>query len=214
MLESVGTEPGMKSEFSVDRRKNTIRGMIDGFYSHVDKPVIFNTNRAWTLLTPVVREVYPKAKFIACVRDINRILDSFEFAHRSNPLSYNTVSGGPSKTVYERVETFMDQKGIVGFPYVGLKQAITGDEKNRVILVEYDQICKEPEKTMRSIYGFIGEEYYEHDFNNVERSWDEYDSEIGINLHRVRKKIEFKQRDFILPPDILQKYANMEVWRY
>ena len=213
MIETLGTEPGMKSEVPNERRKNTIRGMFDGFYSHVDRPVVFNTNRAWTYLTPAMKEVYPSAKFIVCVRDINWVLDSFEVAQRKEPLSFNTVGGGLGKSVYQRVESFMTEAGIVGFPYVGIKQAITGNEKRDLILIEYDQLCKNPEQTVRSIYNFIGEEYYAHDFNDVERSWDAYDTEIGIKLHQVKKKIEYKSRNFILPPDILQKYANMEVWR-
>jgi sulfotransferase len=213
MLETLGNEPGMKSEVSVERRINTLQGVFEGFYKHVDKPVIFNTNRAWTLLTPHIRELYPKAKFIVCVRDINWILDSFETAHRKQPLQFNTIGGGPSKTVYDRVEDMMDQKGIVGFPYIGIKQAITSAEKNKLFLVEYDQLCKNPENIVRSIYTFIGEPHFEHDFDNVEKQWDSYDSEIGIKLHQVKKKVEFVQREFILPPDVLQKYTGMEVWR-
>ena len=212
-IETLANEPGMKSEVPIERRKNTIKGMIDGFYAGVDKQVIFNTNRGWTYLTHVMSDIYPAAKYIVCVRDINWVLDSFEVAHRKNPLSPNTVSGGSGKSVYDRTDAHMDKMGIVGFPYVGIKQAITGNEKNKMILIEYDQLCKNPEQTVKSIYAFIGEEYYEHDFDDVEASWDAYDAEIGIPLHRVRKKVEFTPRQFILPPDILQKYANMEVWR-
>jgi len=213
VIETSQDGPGMKSEVPVERRKNTLLGMIDGFYKHVDKPIIFNTNRAWTLLTPQIKNLFPKSKMIVCVRDLNWVLDSFETAHRNNPLTTNTVTGGLSETVYTRVDKLMDEKGIVGFPYVGIKQAITGNEKNMLMLVEYNDLCKNPEQTIRAIYSFIGEEYFQHDFNNVESSWDEYDAEIGIKLHQVRKKVEFKPRTFILPPDILQKYANMEVWR-
>jgi sulfotransferase len=150
---------------------------------------------------------------LVCVRDINWVLDSFETAHRNNPFTTNTVTGGLGETVYSRMDNLMDEKGIVGFPYIGLKQAITSNEKNMLMLIEYNDLCKNPEQTMRAVYGFIGEDYYPHDFDNVESSWDEYDSEIGIKLHTVRKKVKFIPRNFILPPDILQKYANMEVWR-
>ena len=213
VIETSQDTPGMKSEVPVERRKNTVKGLFNGFYEHIDKPVIFNTNRAWTLLTPQVKEMYPNSKMIVCVRDVNWILDSFESAHRRNPMSTNTVTGGLSGTVYSRAEMLMDEKGVVGFPYIGIKQAITSDEKNMLMLVEYNQLCKTPEQTMKAIYSFIGEEYYQHDFNNVEGSWDEYDAEIGIKLHQVKRKVEFTPRQFILPPDILQKFANMEVWR-
>ena len=213
VIETSQDTPGMKSEVPVERRKNTVKGLFNGFYEHVNKPVIFNTNRAWTLLTPQVKEMYPKSKMIVCVRDINWILDSFETAHRRNPMSTNTVTGGLSGTVYSRAEMLMEENGVVGFPYIGIKQAITSDEKHMIMLIEYNQLCKTPEQTMKAIYSFIGEEYYQHDFNNVEGSWDEYDAEIGIKLHQVKRKVEFTPRQFILPPDILQKFANMEVWR-
>lgn len=212
-IETLGSEPGMKTEVPVDRRRNIIRGMFNGYYQDVDKPVIFNTNRGWTYLTHVMSDIYPKSKYIVCVRDINWVLDSLEVAHRKNPLTTNTVSGGPSKSVYERVDAFMDTTGIVGFPYVGIKQAITGNEKHKLLLVEYDQLCKNPENIVNSIYTFIGEQKFEHDFDNVEKQWDSYDAEIGIKLHQVKKKVEFVHRDFILPPDVLQKYTGMEVWR-
>lgn len=213
VIDSSQDSPGMKSEVPVERRKNLVRHLFEGYYEDVDKEVIFNTNRAWTLLTGPIHDLYPKSKFIVCVRDINWVLDSFELAHRRNPFSSNTVTGGLEGTVYSRVDTLMDEKGVVGFPYIGIKQAITGPEKHLIFLLEYEQLTKRPTETMRALYNFIGEPYYEHDFNNVEASWDEYDAEIGIKLHDVRKKVEFKPRDFILPPDILNKYQNMEVWR-
>lgn len=212
-ITQLGNEPGMKTEVPIDRRKNLIRGIFDGYYKDIDKPVIFNTNRGWTYNTHIMSDIYPKAKYIVCVRDINWVLDSFEVVHRKNPLAPNTVSGGPINSVYERVEKFMEQKGIVGYSYIGIKQAITGNEKHKLLLVEYDQLCKNPENIIRSIYTFINEEYFEHDFDNVENNWDSYDTEIGIKLHQVKKKVQFTERNFILPPDILQKYSNMEVWR-
>lgn len=213
VIESSQDGPGMKSEVPVERRKNIVRHLFEGFYQDVDKEVIFNTNRAWTLLTGPMHDLWPKSKFIVCVRDINWVLDSFEVAHRRNPFTSNTVTGGIGSTVYERVDMLMDQKGVVGFPYIGIKQAITGPENKQIFLMEYDQLCKQPEQMMRAVYTFIDEPYFNHDFNNVEASWDEYDAEIGIKLHDVRKKVEYRERRFILPPDILNKYAGMEVWR-
>jgi len=213
-LETIATEPGMTSEIPEQRRKNYIQGMFDGFYKHIDKEVIFNTNRAWTMLTPQMKFVYPDSKMIVCVRDIKWVLDSFEVAHRKNPLMFGTATGGPSKTVYQRVDSLMSETGIVGFPYIAVKQAITSNEKHNLMLVEYNDLCKKPDVIMSALYEFIGEPQYKHDFDNVERSWDEYDAEIGIKLHDVRKKVEYIPRQSILPPDILQKYSNMEVWRY
>jgi sulfotransferase len=135
-------------------------------------------------------------------------------AHRKYPLNTNTVTGGLAGTVYSRVESLMIENGMVGFPYLGIKQAITGNEKNKLMLIEYDDLCKDPKNIIKSIYNFIDEPYFNHDFDNVENSWDEYDSEIGIPLHKVNKKVQFLPRKTILPPDILQKYKNAEIWRF
>jgi sulfotransferase len=213
VIETSQDGPGIKTEVPISRRKNLIKHLFEGYYEEVNKEVIFNTNRAWTLLAGLTKEIYPNAKHIVCVRDINWILDSFELAHRRNPMSTNTVTGGYSNTVYDRVQMLMEDKGIVGFPYIGVKQVITGPEQNLVFLLEYDQLSKNPKEIMKALYAFIEEPYFEHDFNNVEASWDEYDAEIGIKLHDVRKKVEHRTRNFILPPDILNKFQNMEVWR-
>jgi sulfotransferase len=214
MIETLKTSVGAHAEFPAFRRANTIRGMIDGYYEHIDKQVIFNTNRGWTYLTPQLKLVYPKAKMIVCVRDINWVLDSLETVYRKNPLSPNTVTGGPGKSVYERCDAHMeDTQGIVGFPYVGIKQAITGGDRDMLMLIEYNDLVKNTEKIVKAVYEFIGEQYFEHNFDNVEANWDEYDKEIGAPFHRVRKKIEFNERKTILPPDIQHKFSNMEVWR-
>lgn len=213
LIESSQSEPGMKSEVPVERRKNLVYSVIEGYYKDVDKPVIFNTNRAWTYITHLIRDLYPQSRIIVCVRDIKWILDSFEKAHRRNPLVVNTFSGGLGGSVYSRADALMGEDGIVGFSYVGIKQAITGQEKANLMLIEYEQLTKNPQGIMRALYNFINEEPFNHDFNNIESSWDEYDKEIGVDLHRLRKKIEYIPRETILPPDLIAKYSNMEVWR-
>lgn len=213
VVEASQDGPGMKIEVPVFRRKNIVYGVFDGFYKHINTPIVFNTNRAWTYVTHLLKDIFPESKIILCVRDIKWILDSFELAHRRSPLSTNTFSGGLGGSVYSRADSLMSDAGIIGFPYIGLKQAITGAEKKNLMVLEYEQLCKNPQGIMKAIYHFIDEEYYEHDFNNVEASWDEYDSEIGTELHKIRKKVEYKTRDTILPPDLIAKYSNMEVWR-
>ena len=55
---------------------------------------------------------------------------------------------------------------------------------------------------------------YSHDFNNVEFAHDEFDYTLGVKgLHTVRRKVEFKPRRSILPPDLLKKYSEMAFWQ-
>jgi sulfotransferase len=68
---------------------------------------------------------------------------------------------------------------------------------------------------MKQIYAFLNEPYFEHDFNNVEASYDEFDEQTKIiGLHKVRQKVEFRQRQSILPSDLQQQYAQSSFWKY
>jgi sulfotransferase len=118
------------------------------------------------------------------------------------------------ETVYSRSRALMTQGHTVRFAYDCLKEAITGPQKHMVMLVEYDQLAKNPERTIRSLYNFIEQPYFQHNFDAVDCSYDEYDLEAGIKgLHKIRKRVEFIKRDSILPPDLFHEFSGLEVWR-
>jgi sulfotransferase len=214
MIDVTCNAQDVKHEVTDEMRENMARSLFDGYYKHIEKPVCFNTNRGWTYQTPLLSKLFPKSKMLVCVRDIGWVLDSFEVAHRKNPLSWNMFAGGPGGSVYERCDNYMNiYDGMVGHPYAGIKQAITSNEQNMLMIIEYDQFCKDPVGYMKAIYHFIDEEYYEHDFNNVEGKWEKVDAEIGVELHTVKKKVELKERKTIIPPDIWAQYEGYEVWR-
>lgn len=213
VLETSQSGPGIKTQVPKSRRVTTIHGLVDGYYKDIHQPVVFNTNRAWTLLTPQIAELFPESKIIICVRDIAWVLDSWEKAFRSQPLDVSSWSPNLGGSVYARCKELMSSDGMVGFAYEGIKQAITGNEHHKIMLMEYDLLCQQPHMMIEALYNFIDEPQYQHDFNDVEAQWDEYDKEIGIPIHRVRKKVEFIQRKPILPPDIFAAFENLEVWR-
>lgn len=206
---------GQKSEFDEERTKRIARATIDAFYADNPKPVIFDTNRLWTNLLPSLKDLYPYTKVICCVRDINWVIDSFERLHQKNPYAISTVyPASVDLNVYTRSHSLMSDGGIIKLPYDSLKSAMTGMYRDMIMFVEYELLCKNPEGTMRTLYDFIGQPYYQHDFNNVQISFDEYDKELNMKgLHTTRSKVEWIPRQFILPPDILNQYANLEVWR-
>lgn len=207
---------GTKSEFDAERTKRIVKGVVDNFYEDISKPVIFDTNRLWTNLLPSLNDLYPYTKVICCVRDINWIIDSFERLHQKNPYAISTVfPASVDMNVYTRSSSLMiDGTGIIKAPYDALKSAMMGMYNHMLFFMEYELLCKNPEGAMRTIYDFIGQPYYHHDFNNVEDIYDEYDKEINMRgLHTTRRKVEWIPRNFVLPPDVLNRYSNLEVWR-
>lgn len=208
--------PGYKLQCPEEKRIKLIQSLIDTYHYDKDKEVCFNTNRGWTALIDVLAVSHPNSKIICCVRDINWILDSFECLFRKNPFSVSSMyNGEEAETVYSRCDALMTPGHTLRFAGDSLSEAIHGNNKHKLMLIEYDQLAKNPESTMRALYKFINEPYYNnHDFNNVEASWDEYDLEANINgLHKIRSKVEYLERKTILPPDIIQKYSGYEFWR-
>lgn len=207
--------PGYALQCPEEKRIELIKNIIETYHSHIPQEVCFNTNRGWTNLLAQLEEASPDSKVICCVRDINWILDSFERLFKANPFTLSKMySEQEAETVYTRAYASMSPGHTVRFAYDSLKEAMCSPQKRNIMLVEYDQLAKNPEQIMQAIYAFIDEPYFEHDFSNVEMSYDEYDVEVGIHgLHKIRKEVTHIEREFILPPDLLQEFKGLEVWK-
>lgn len=209
------TQGGYRFECPPEKRKKLIGGLFDNYHDEPGKEVFFNHNRGWPLLLPAVKDLYPDLKVLMCVRDIGWILDSFETLQRKNPYTFTTMFSPEENTnVYTRCETLLNPGRTLGFAYNCVKQGITSEHKNSIMIIEYETLCKQPEMMMKAIYNFINEPYFEHDFNNVEASYDEFDEDVQLpGLHTTRRKVEFIPRETIIPPDIWNMTNGMEVWR-
>jgi len=215
VIQESSAQGGYRFECPPEKRKKLINGLFENYYDDQSKEVAFNTNRGWPLLLSTMKDLYPESKLILCVRDIGWILDSFETLQRKNPYVFTSMfSPEENVNVYTRCETLLNPGRTLGFAYSAVKQAITGEHQDSVMIVEYDTLAKKPDAVLQNIYNFIGEPVYQHDFDNVEDSYDEFDEDVQLpGLHTTRKKVSFIPRPSILPPDVWQRVQNMEVWR-
>lgn len=207
--------PGYQLQCNEQKRIKLIQGLVENYHYDTDKQVCFNTNRGWTALTDVLNTTHPDSKIICCVRDINWILDSFETLFRKNPFSISKMYSQEEATnVFTRCDALMSPGHTLRFAYDAIREAVSGPNAHKLFLVEYEQLAKNPEQTMKSLYAFINEPYFEHDFDAVEASYDEFDMDANINgLHKIRKGVSFIERQTILPQEIIHKYSNLEGWR-
>lgn len=215
VIQESSSQGGYRFQCPESKRKEIIKNMFDTYYSGSNE-VSFDTNRGWTLLLPLLKDLYPTSKVIVCVRDIPTILDSFEKLVQSQPYTMTSMfAENENINCYTRAETIMKSDRTLGFAYMALKQGLFSKEGQEMIkLVEYDTLVKYPEETLKSIYKFIGEEYFEHDFNNVEYANEEFDNDVALkDLHTTRKKVSYIPRKSILPPDLIQAYSGAEFWR-
>jgi sulfotransferase len=209
------SQGGYRFQCDETKRKKIILGMFDNYYDTPNKKVYFDTNRGWPLLLPMIKDLFPYTKMIMCVRDLSWVLDSFEVLVRKNPYTATQMfSEEENANVYTRAQTLLREDKTIGFALTAIKQAITSAEKTMIMLVEYNSLAQQPELTMKSIYKFIGQDYFQHDFDNVQYQNDEFDADVGLSgLHTVRRKVQFQTRPMILPPDIISHVQNMNIWR-
>jgi sulfotransferase len=116
--------------------------------------------------------------------------------------------------VYSRAETLMNsENGLIGLSWTTLREAWFGPEAGRLIIVPYEHLVREPERTLRRLYDEIGETWHAHDFNNAVYDEPDYDALLGMpGLHKVRQKVEYQERKPCIPPDLFAKYSGTGFW--
>lgn len=228
MTSPVGTLfSGMLNQFSagsefgpvLDRaaRRRLLGGLFDSYYAaQPGSAVLFDTNRLWSARLPALVDLFPATKVIACVRNVAWVMDSLERLYRANPYEQTKLFNGDNErnTVYSRVDTLAQQNRLVGFAWSALKEAYYGAQADSLLVVEYELLTQAPERVLRLIYEFIGEAWFEHDFEHIVYDAPEFDEALGLSgLHRVRPRVAAEPRRTVLPPDLFEKYAALSFWR-
>lgn len=217
---SLMAEMSSRNEFSVfiddEMRQRVLKGVVMNYYANPNfsNSVIFDSSRAWCARMNLIAELFPNAKVIACVRDMRWIIDSIERLIQNNSLQpssiFNFTVGG---TVYSRAEGLANGDGMVGYAYNALKQAYFGPCAHKMMLVRYESLVNTPESVLTAIYEFIGEEPFQHDFDNVEFLAADFDAKAGTpGLHMLRRKVGAIPRKTVLPPDVFNRFEHDAFW--
>jgi sulfotransferase len=199
-----GTE--LAIEMDEELRSNVFRGVLEGYYAGIDK-TIFDTNRFWCHRLPLLKKLYPDANVIVCVRDPVWILDSFERLISKQVLGVSRLMPPAAHaTVFTRTEYLASDKGLLGMAMRALREAVGVHE------IEYETLARNPGDTMLKLYNALGLPAFKHDFENVVlHGSGELDHWLGVpGLHSVRPKVEYIERETILPPEIVERYR---VWQ-
>lgn len=197
------------------QKQALLRGVFDNYYYTIGaEKLVFDTNRIWCTKLPSIADHFPNAKVICCVRNVSWIMDSIERLIRRNPHELSGLFGFEAGgTVYTRVNRLALNDGLVGFALDALREAFFGEHADRILLVEYEALTRQPRRTLAGIYEFINEPLFEHDFENVEYSAQDFDLAIGApGLHTVARIVAFTPRDTILPPDLFRRFEGDAFW--
>ena len=211
-----------------EQAKNIISSIIDQFYDDVEKPVVIDKNRAWTARVPYIQGyIGQQAKIICPVRDIDEILTSMimmirrnsykEGQERINFIDEQLVKLNIPLSDDNRCEYIAGPQGILGQSLNAIQEGFKQGFSDRIHFVEYKDLVNNPGETLKSLYEFLDEEYYEHTFDDLENQNQEQDLKTyGLaDMHQVHSKLESTAPDpsEILSKNILNKCKGMDFWR-
>ena len=176
--------------------QNVIKATLQAYYEDVDKDIIFDKSRGWLPYIEFIESVTgTKMKILVPVRPVLDILASFEMLYREtskvkqppgeaqNYFQFQTIKG--------RCDYWLRNDQVVGLTLNRLKDAMKRGLQDRLCLIDFNSLTSTPKQTMEMVYKFLGEPYYDHDFNYVEQITVEDDDVHGfVNLHKIRNKVE------------------------
>ena len=179
-------------------KESVLRSMLQAYFSHVQEPVCIDKNRYWAEFLEMAEVLLggrDNVKVLMTVRDLRDVLASFEIRYRKTSalgqLPQEAQLALKFKTALGRLRVFVDDAQPVGRAYNAIRDAVTRGWKPNLHFIDYDDLTREPAATLKGIYGFLGEESWKHDFNNVEQVTFEDDFAYGMkDLHVIRSKVE------------------------
>lgn len=202
-----GNSPEVKSDLAADkepteaRHKAVMQAVCKDWYGNISEPVVFDKSRAWNIHNDLFTDLFPDGKMIVCVRDLREVFASVEKQEAKNSiLTY------AKPLVDDRADLVFQPDQMIGSAVNGVMDLVRKDRKN-VLFVKHDNLVKDPKQTMKDIYAFLGEEYFEHDFEDVKNVATDLDA-LYLNKfpHEGCGKVEWRDPEVgrWVPQDIQQ----------
>ena len=191
------------------------------YYFNTPENIIVDKSRGWVNQIEHIKDYITKEPKIICpVRDIHDIISSFLYLiQKSSTTSFidkGLIERNISITNDNRADYLMSSEGSIGLCYHALSEAYRKGNDKYLLLVDYDDLIKNPQQQLNRIYEFLEIPKFTHNFDSVKTKEDEDDSVYQLeDMHTVRDKVEKIHRDNtkFLSKYILNKYKNMEFWK-
>ena len=203
---------------------NVTKSLIQTYYKDWSQDYIIDRNPwGFPINLKFLKRVQEDIRIIVLVRDVEEILASF--IKWSEKESTSFVNQYEAKTIEEKCDMLMNQKGQIVKELIGIKHLLDHQPKEMYHIVEYNDLCDNPKQTIEGIYDFLGIYRFNHRYNNLDQFYVngmKYDDNIvGQNLHTIETNSinsnnynEFKENvNDILPKSIIEKYNNLNFWK-
>jgi sulfotransferase len=203
---------------NIEAKSGVLKSVLQGYYSHIDKPFIIDKDRGWIPLIAQVEAVLQrKVKIIVCVRNPAEILTSFERLRKENPLFFTGVDSRlrEGSNIASRAYYYAGPEGVMGLSHRNIKDAITMGYLDRFLFIDYNRFCNSPKSQTKRIYDFLELPAFEHDFEQIIQSEVYNDLAIGLpNLHKIKPSVDRTTVNCVeyLGLELYEQYNNEIFW--
>lgn len=209
-----------------NNKNNMISEMIKNFYKDVDKPVIFDRNKAWINSDNIYMikkyiDKNPKILFTTrplheCIASHINILKDILLINMNNDINNKNFFYNDKISLNDNLGEYL----LYGNYYVNYKFAYNSfknNYNNKIIhIIDYKEMVNSPKKIFSGIYDFLELEKFNHDFYNINIKEKELDYKMKYpkKLHEIRKNISLSNLDpyNILSKDIINKIKKMDLF--
>ncbi len=215
-----------------DAANKIVGSIIENWYYDIEKPIVMDKNRAWCARVPFIEGyIKQEAKIIVPVRRIDEILASILTMIKRNPFKdgqprinfvdeYLVKSNTPINDE-TRCQHLLNNDGIVWESLNATKLGVDEGYSDKFHYVDYNDLVNDPQTELNKIYTFLGEESFEHTFDNLSNQHREDDlTTYGLSdMHEVHSKLEKTSSDpsEVLPASIIELYnsnkESLEFWK-
>jgi len=173
------------------------QGMRGWFEAMTDKPIVFSKSRVWSEWLPHTFTIDPNSKYLVILRDLRDIICSFDSLLWKYPEVPYQFTDYPlyQQPMDKRMELYCtDTQSLLGRPLQTLPHVmeVAHQNPNSFFILRHEDFNETPLETFQSIYQWLGEPNFEHDFDNIPKS-DYYEHDTvyrSIVSHKVGSKLK------------------------
>ena len=177
MFDAYSRQEDSKRNPNYKALNNLVREIPQNYYQEITKPVIFDRAKCWT--TPanmkIIRTISSTPKIIFTIRNPLEILSSFIVQYRKNLYLEKIMEESEYHPYYylpledAKCDFLMDSKMDLQKGFYSISHALSPEVRPFVHFVGYNDLVTNPKQTLINVYKFLGEEYYEHNFFNIDK---------------------------------------------
>ena len=168
------------------------QGMRGWFEAMTDKPIVFSKSRVWVEYFSHTFAIDPNSKYLVILRDLRDIICSFDSLLWKHPVVESKIK---LESFEKRMEVYCtDDASNLGRPLKDLPHLMEVAQKNpnSFFICRHEDFNHHPRETLQHIYQWLGEENFEHDFDNIPKS-DYYEHDTvyrALVSHKTGTKLK------------------------